>query len=210
MKVNIPANGNGALAEGLLFFRRFLRNPFTVGAIAPSSRFLARGMAHALELRSGIRVVEFGPGTGAFTSLLAEILPHDGRYLGIERDPVFVEVLKKRLPRFTYALNSVENLVSIARERDLLPIDHIISGLPFASLPRKTVLSVLEATHEVLREGGTFTTFQYIHAYPLPTARSFRLEMDRRFGPPFARKVVFRNIPPAFVLCWRKGGKRLS
>jgi len=94
--------------------------------------------------------------------------------------------------------------VAIAGEHGLLPIDHIISGLPFASLPAEVTLPILDATRSSLREGGTFCTFQYVHAYGLPAARSFRKEMERRFGSLVSRRVVFRNIPPAFILNWRK------
>ncbi len=203
--MNASSPGGGLrLRESLLFLRRFLRSPRRVGAIAPSSRYLARGMLRPIPLSPGVRVVEFGPGTGSFTAAIARVLPHDGSYLGIERDPVFVEVLRARVPRFSYACGSVEDLVAIAGGRGLLPIDHIISGLPFASLPSEVTLPILDATLESLRPGGTFTTFQYLHAYGFASARSFRKEMGRRFGSPVSRRVVFRNVPPAFVLNWRK------
>jgi phosphatidylethanolamine/phosphatidyl-N-methylethanolamine N-methyltransferase len=190
--------------EEWLFFLRFLRSPRTVGAVAPSSRRLASGMVGEMDLSPGARVVEFGPGTGAFTGAIAGRLPVGGRYLGIERDPVFVGVLKKRWPELSYACDSVENLVAIAAREDLFPLDHIISGLPFASLPAVQTLPILDAVEAALRRGGKFTTFQYLHAYALPAARAFRREMGRRFGRPSTRKVVFWNLPPAFVLTWRK------
>ena len=196
-----PAAG---LGEAILFFRRFLRSPRTVGAIAPSSRFLARAMAATVELRGEGRVVEFGPGTGAFTGHLSARLPHGGRYLGIERDPAFVSALEARFPALSFSCASVEELLDLAGSRGLLPIDAIVSGLPFASLPEKTTLPILEAAHSALRPEGTFATFQYVHAYPLPAARAFRREMRRLFGEPAGRRLVLPNIPPAFVLVWRK------
>ena len=177
-----------------------------MGAIVPSSRHLACRMVDGVDLRSGTRIVEFGPGTGAFTSVIARRLPPGGRYLGIERDPVFIATLESRWPALEFAHDSVENLIPIAESRGLLPVDGIISGLPFASLPRTVTLPVLDAVHRALRPGGTFTTFQYVQAYPLPAARAFRSEMGRRFGRPIGRRLVFRNIPPAFVLSWRKEG----
>ena len=203
--VNVKFKGDGLrLRESVLFLGRFLRNPRRVGSIAPSSRYLAREMVSGIDRSPGVRVVEFGPGTGAFTAALDRALPAGGSYLGIERDPVFVDVLRRRFPRFDYACASVEDLVTIAGERGLLPIDHIVSGLPFASLPAGVTLPILDATRASLRDGGTFRTFQYVHAYRLPAARTFRKEMERRFGPPFSRSVVYRNIPPAFILSWRK------
>ena len=189
-----------------MFLARFLRSPRTVGAIAPSSRFLARRMLRGISLGPAARVVEIGPGTGAFTGVIRDLMPPGGRYLGIERDAAFVRVLRERWPGLEYVCDSVENLMRIAGENHLLPLDHIISGLPFASLPPSVTLPILDEIHQSLREGGTFTTFQYLHAYHLPAARSFRREMALRFGPLGSWGMVCRNIPPALVLRWSKGG----
>lgn len=193
-----------AFGEALLFFRRFLRSPRTVGAIAPSSRFLARAMVDSMEVGSETRVVEFGPGTGAFTAVLGESLPQGARYLGIERDPAFVAALQARFPDLAFSCGSVEGLLDVAGGHDLLPLDAIISGLPFASLPQATTLGILRAAYQALRNGGSFVTFQYVHAYPLPAAVKFRREMSRLFGKSIGRRMVFSNLPPAFVLVWRK------
>ena len=37
-------------------------------------------------------------------------------------------------------------------------------------------------------------------------ARTFRRQMERMFGPWYARQVEFRNLPPAFVFSWQKPG----
>ena len=49
------------------FVRRFLSNPGSVGAILPSSRYLAKAMVGELQLERGDLVVEYGPGTGPMT-----------------------------------------------------------------------------------------------------------------------------------------------
>ena len=206
MAMEIQKNGIGILGESCTFLLRFLRHPRSVGAIAPSSRFLARRIVRGLEFNGHTRVVEFGPGTGPITQELARVLPDRTRYVGIEREQVFVDVLQRRFPGFDFACDSVENLLEVAGQRGLLPLDHIVSGLPFASLPSEVTLPILDAAYDSLRPGGTFTTFQYVHAYKLPAARVFRSEMLLRFGPPSSCKVVLRNLPPAFVIKWQKNG----
>jgi phospholipid N-methyltransferase len=186
------------------FFARFVRHPRKVGAVAPSSRYLARKMVHAVEWRPGVRIVEFGPGTGPFTAEILARLPEDGRCLGIERDRVFADMLGQRFPDADVAADSVDRLVEILEERELLPIDHVISGLPFASLPKDLIGRILEETMAALRPGGTFSTFQYLHAWGLPSARYFRSEMRQRFGPMHGWRCEIRNLPPAFVFTWRK------
>ena len=187
-----------------MFLRRFLLSPLTVGAIAPSSRFLSRAMVAGLESGEWCRVAEFGPGTGSFTSVLAATLPPGARYLGIERDPVFTEGLRRRFPELSFTCDSVENVLEVARACGLLPLDAVISGLPFTSLPRPATRSILDGLAGALRDGGTFTTFQYVHTFGFPAAIEFRREMRRRFGPPVSRKFVPVNLPTAFVLRWRK------
>jgi len=53
-----------------VFFRSWLRDPFRVGAVAPSSRWLAKLMA--TDVHAGACVVELGAGTGTLTTALVE------------------------------------------------------------------------------------------------------------------------------------------
>jgi phospholipid N-methyltransferase len=207
MKPDAPAKEETRPRRALgAFLSRFVRDPRSVGAVAPSSRFLASKMVSGIDFEPGVRVVEFGPGTGPFTEAILERLPEDGRYLGIERDATFAAHLRSRFPDADVVEDSVENLIPLLTERELLPVDHIVSGLPFASLPREVTGAVLEATSVALRKGGTFTTFQYVHSFPLPSAVRFRRRMAGLFGPLSARRVEVRNLPPALVFSWRKPG----
>ncbi len=187
-----------------VFVRRFLREPNSIGAICPSSRYLARRMMQPVKWDPGVRIVEFGPGTGPFTREILRRLPADGNYLAIERDPKFAEFLQREFPTLRLTCDSVTNLPEIARQKGLLPIDHIISGLPFACLPTDTTRQIIDAVCETLRPGGTFTMFQYVHACRMWPSQLFRKDMKRTFGCTGSRTVVFRNFPPAFVSTWRK------
>lgn len=175
-----------------------------MGAIAPSSRFLARKMVDVVPWSEGEQIVEFGPGTGAFTGEILNRLPQRSEYLGIELDSSFVNTLKTRFPQAKFAHDSVARLREITEENQLPHVDHILSGLPFASLPEEVTQDVLAAMGEVLRPGGTFTTFQYLHAYSMSSAKTFRSKMEKVFGPLRAKKVEVRNIPPAYVFSWEK------
>lgn len=187
-----------------LFLMHFRKSPRTVGAIAPSSRRLARAMLDGLSLDPGVRVVELGPGTGAVTGEIARRLPDDAACLAIDVDPVFSSRVGARWPRIASVCDRAERLVEIARARDLLPVDHIVSGLPFASLPASSARAIVEAIVSSLRVGGTFTTFQYAHAYGFPPAVAVRRTLTREMGSSPARTLVLGNLPPALVLRWRK------
>jgi phospholipid N-methyltransferase len=194
--------------DGLGFFGTFLGKPGTVGAVLPSTRYLARALVGRLELRPGELVVEFGPGTGPMTAVIREHLPAGARYLGIELEPKFHALLAKRYPELDFHLGSAGDLSRILGDRRLPPPSRIISGLPFASLPAAVRERVVEGISACLQPGGDFRTFQYVHAYGMKAARRFRALMAERFDNFERIGPVLRNVPPAFVLRYwgRKGG----
>ena len=189
--------------EHLLMLGRFVRSPRTVGAVAPSSRALAEEMLQGLDLSSPTNVVELGPGTGVVTRVIAERLGPKSQALAIDIEPEFVAAIARRFPRVEAVCGSAADLPALLRQRHMFPAAHIISGLPFASLPPGITTSILDAIKASLAHGGTFTTFQYLQGYPTPLAKSFRRAMSERMGAAPSSKVVWRNLPPAFVLTWR-------
>jgi hypothetical protein len=52
--------------------------------------------------------------------------------------------------------------------------------------------------------GGTFTTFQYVHAFRWPPSLAFRRQIRERMGDAPSRKLVLWNLPPAYVLRWTR------
>ena len=197
------SHGSG-LREHALVFSRFLRSPRTVGAISASSRALAQSIVSGLDLSGPINVVELGPGTGALTWAIVEKLGPKARFLAIDLDPEFVREIQKRWPKIDCICASAEQVDVHAAERGLTPVDHIISGLPFISLPQLMTKKILAGIKSALRPGGTFTTFQYLHGYPMPSAIRFRNSMSELLGSPPAIKLEVRNVPPALVLRWTK------
>jgi len=197
------SNGQG-IREHVLLFSRFLRSPRTVGAVTASSRALADAMVRDLDLGHPGRIIELGPGTGAFTSAIVDGLGAGTEFLAIDIDSEFVKQIQKRFPAIDCVCASAENLEAIARDRGLWPVEHIVSGLPFVSLPQPMTKQILEGVQHSLRPGGTFTTFQYVHGYGLPSAIAFRRAMSEKLGGPPRVRLVLRNIPPALVLTWQK------
>lgn len=197
------SNGTG-LREHMFLFSRFLRSPRTVGALTASSRALAEAMVQGLDLERPGHIVELGPGTGVFTGAIARRLGPDTRFLAVDIDPAFVDQIRKRWPAIECICASAERLDELVAAREMLPIDHIVSGLPFVSLPPPMTKRILASVESVLRPGGSFTTFQYLHGYGLPQAVSFRRAMTERMGTQPTSRLVVRNVPPAVVLTWHK------
>lgn len=190
--------------DSLHLLTALLRSPAAVGAIAPSSPSLARAMLRGLRLAPGRAILELGPGTGPFTRQIHQQLPDPAAYLGIETDPRLVELLRSRYPALRLVHGSAEHMTDHLREAGLDSITAIISGLPFASLPAPVQARIVDQLDALMIPGVTFRTFQYLHAWPLPSAARFRRQMAERFGPPRIIRPVARNLPPALVLSWRR------
>ena len=189
------------MRDGLGFFGRFLRNPASVGAVLPSSRYLSRAMVGRLDLAPGELVVEFGPGTGPATAAVSEVLPKHSQYLGIELDPRFHRLLTERFPTMAFHHGSAADLRTILADRGLPRPARILSGLPFASFPATIQDGIIDQVVWALRDSdGDFRTFQYVHAYGLRAARRFRALMRERFDGFERIGPIVRNVPPAFVL----------
>lgn len=192
--------------DSVRFVGALVRNPGAVGAILPSSRFLAHRMVQDMELASGDLVLEYGPGTGPMTAALRhlDLASRGVHYLGIELDPRLHLALSRRFAGMDFHCGSVVDVEQILAERGLPQARYIISGLPFASLPEEVQRGAVQGSHAALVEGGEFRTFQYVHAYRLPAARRFRKMMEETFTG-FSRSTpVLRNVPPAYVLTYRR------
>jgi len=200
-------NAHGTAAEmirsasvrSLLFLEQYLLRPAIVGAVAPSSQALAREMVAWLELDTARAVLEFGPGTGAFTKALLPRINRDCRLILIELNRDFVHVLNRNFPAVKVYNESVANARSICDREGIGMVDCIVSGLPWASFPQGLQKNCLCAIKEVLRPGGQFVTFAYRGVDMLPRARRFRESLDACFREVSTSRTVAWNMPPAHV-----------
>jgi phospholipid N-methyltransferase len=161
-------------------------------------------MTHDLPRNAPVSIVEFGPGTGAFTEVILERVGPQARVLAMDIEPEFVQAVRRTFPTVICEFASAEELESLVAKHGLGPVDHIISGLPFASLPGPMTARILDGVEHTLRRGGTFTQFHYLHGFGMPPGRAFRRDMSARMGGAPARKFVLRNVPPACVFTWRR------
>ena len=190
------------MRDGLGFFGSFLKNPTSVGAVLPSSRYLSRALVGDLShLQPGELVVEYGPGTGPMTAVIQERLPAGVRYLGVELEATFCKLLSGRFSGMEFHCGSAGDVREILAERGLPKPARIVSGLPFASLPEAVQDAVVDGLVWALEDSACdFRTFQYAHAYGMKAARRFRALMDERFERFERIGPIVRNVPPAFVL----------
>src|ERR1700712_1741918 len=87
------------MSDTLRFIGRLLTPPKTVGAIAPSSKALARAMAAQIDAGATGPVLELGPGTGVATGALIARGVAPERITAIEYDADFAQLVAQRFPR---------------------------------------------------------------------------------------------------------------
>lgn len=178
------------------FFTRFVRYPARVGAVAPSSAYLARQAVTPVP-RHGEPVVV--PGTGAFTGAIQRRLGGRGYHLAIEIDEVFAGVLRTRYPGLDVVVGDAATLPDVLARRGIAAADVIVSGLPWAAFSPVRTHSVLTAVAASLVPHGAFTTFAYLHALWSPPARRLRRELERTFQEVVPGRTVWANLPAALV-----------
>jgi phosphatidylethanolamine/phosphatidyl-N-methylethanolamine N-methyltransferase len=187
------------MVMSLKFAGRFLRRPTRIGAIAPSSRRLASTIASWPRLDRADVVVEFGPGTGAFTPHILERLRPGATYFALELDRWMCEVFQQRFPGVAVHCDTVANVGKYLQARGFSAADCIISGLPWATFSDALRAELMQNTLAALNDGGHFATFAYLHARFLSAAKSFRRALAENFSHVSTSRIVWRNLPPAIV-----------
>lgn len=177
----------------ILFFSQYIRNVRTVGAIAPSSRFLARKMLKSIDFAKAKVIVEYGPGTGVFTrELIAQKLPTT-QLIIVEQNNAFYRVLHAKYASYenvTLVHDSATHIETILQVYGIKKVDYIVSGLPFAALPIEVSDAILKSTVRLIGKTGVFITFQYTL-------------LKKNFMHGFFTHInitrEYRNLPPAYV-----------
>ncbi|RLQ93605.1 class I SAM-dependent methyltransferase [Falsibacillus albus] len=177
-----------------LFFLQYLISPRKIGAVLPSSDFLADRMIEAVEFQSAQYIVEYGVGTGVFTDKILKYRnPHTVVML-FENNKVFYQTLKEKYKSENNLIminDSAENIDKYVKKYGIPYIDYVISGLPFASLPQNVSNDILNKTIKLLTNGGKFITFQYT---------LLKKSLFDQYFEQIDIKREYRNFPPAIVL----------
>ena len=188
----------------MIFLRQFLSRPATTGAVVQSSRFLAQTVVENLDLHSADAVLEYGPGTGAFTGDILRELRPGAKFAAIELNPYFAEKFKARYPLVPLFQDSVTNVQAICERAGMESVDCIVSGLPWATFSETLQVECLDAMVRVLKPGGQFVTFCYVHSLAFAGAKRFARLLPDYFKSVSKSPIVWLNMPPAFVYRCRR------
>ncbi|QAZ39514.1 hypothetical protein C1M51_08750 [Methylibium sp. Pch-M] len=176
------------------FIALALTRPGLVGAVAPSSRRLARAMAS--QIGDAGALIELGAGTGAVTSALRHAAPGTP-LLAVELQSDLANGLRRRFPDIEVACAPAHEV--LARHAHA-PVDTmLVSSLPFRSLPEPLRTTTLAALLQFIEAHPTRRMVQYTYQprapFELPARSSLRWSLC---------DVVWGNLPPAGV--WVLGG----
>ena len=180
---------NLRVKESAIFLKRFVKKPRQIGSVTPSSRFLTRAVMSKIKWDDASSIAELGAGTGVFTRAIVRNLKPDGKLFVFELDPTMKNMIKNEHPDLAVYDDATE-LHRIICEQGVGRLDYVVSSLPFAVLPPRVSVAVVDAVNKSLKPGGKFIAYQY--------SKSMKNHFEKRFES-VKMSFVWRNVPPAFV-----------
>ncbi len=174
------------------FRKQFWKDKKMVGAMAPSSKYLAQKMMQNIDFESAEVIIELGPGTGVFTDELIQRMSETANLLVFELNDLFYDKLSKRIshPRVQIIHDSAEHIERYIEKYLLNKADVVVSSLPLAVFSEDLRDLVLKASHRSLKSKGKYIQFQY------------SLQSKRVLKKMYSTvSITFTplNFPPAFV-----------
>ncbi|HRI36559.1 MAG TPA: rRNA adenine N-6-methyltransferase family protein [bacterium] len=157
----------------LKFLSRYFSHPLRVGAVAPSSRYLARAMMEGIDFDSTRLIVEFGPGTGIFTDEIIARMHQECMLVTIEIDPHYAEYLRGKYHERSNVVvveDSAGNLEPILDRYNLSDreVGAIVSGLPTPAIPKPDLTRMISSIRRNTETGAKFRMFTYAPSVMIP------------------------------------------
>ena len=187
---------NSLLNGRFAFFQEFLKHPFQIGSIIPSSRFLEQRILGTSAIASATTIVELGSGTGGTTRAILNAMPKEARLLSIEINPHFHTLVSSiEDDRLIAHLGSACELKTIISIYGLDAPEAVISGIPFSTMKNSEGSQVIEAISTLLAPNGRFVAYQVSRQVAT---------LCRPFLGPERMVMELLNIPPMRVYQWEK------
>ncbi|WP_330434046.1 methyltransferase domain-containing protein [Streptomyces sp. NBC_00825] len=203
-------------AEGWMFLIEAVRDMRTTGAIAPSSKALARTLTGPLRAQPPrpLAVLEAGAGTGAITRALIPHLSRGSHLDIVEPNPRFTARLDHLVATHPHlaghAGKATVHQTCVERLDTTQRYDVIVSGLPLTNFPPQQVERIMSCFMDLLHPGGTLAYYAYRGTRRARTLTASRAALRRHaavdeimtgYQRAYAtgRWTVWANLPPAHV-----------
>jgi phosphatidylethanolamine/phosphatidyl-N-methylethanolamine N-methyltransferase len=182
--------------EEIRFFKGMMQGPKTVGAIVPTSSVTAKRMASVIDVKSGLPVLELGPGTGVITKqILARGVPAE-KIVSVEYSEDFYRRLVEDYAGVNFIHGDAFDLKNILGGFVDQTFDCVISAVPMLSFPMEARIQLLEDLLSRIPEGRPVVQITYGPVSPI-IAKPDRYHIQHF-------DFVVRNIPPAQLWIYRK------
>jgi phospholipid N-methyltransferase len=190
-----------------LFFKRFLKRPFQIASIVPSSKALVERVASKMDFSKPHVIAEYGPGEGVHSREIARRMTEDSHLLLFELDAALARALERQFAadrRVHVIHGDAASLPFELKRYGFTSCDYILSGIPFSILKIEKKRALLRKTYDALKQGGKFIIYQVTNELRQHATVFQRAESE----------YFLQNIPPMFITVFHKipsaqGGGRM-
>ncbi|MFQ5423989.1 MAG: class I SAM-dependent methyltransferase [Phycisphaerae bacterium] len=183
--------GDSRAADRALFLGKFLTKGRVISSIVPSSQSLVRGVLKHVDFSKPATIVELGAGIGPVTERVLERLQPFHRFVAVENDPDFCEVLRRRFPDTSIIQADATRVAKPLAGLGIQKVDYVLSGLPTPSLPHRAMIRLRQWLREALTPNGLFIQITVV---PFVFRRFYGKLFDS-----VEYKMVWWNMPPGGV-----------
>jgi phospholipid N-methyltransferase len=180
-----------------LFFKQFLKRPFQIASIVPSSKALVERVASKMDFSQPRVVAEYGPGEGVHSREIARRMCADSNLLLFELDRAFARDLERQFAgdrRVRVIHGDAASLPHELQRRRIGSCDYILSGIPFSILKIEKKRALLRKTYDALAPGGSFIIYQVTN----------ELKQHATLFEHTQSEYFLQNIPPMFITVFQK------
>ena len=180
-----------------LFFKRFLKRPFQVASILPSSKAMVERVSDKIDFSRARVIAEYGPGEGVHSREIARRMGPACQLLLFELDPAFSRDLERQFaddPRVHVLNQDAAALPQEMKRRGITHCDYILSGIPFSILQIDKKRALLQKTYDALASDGSFIIYQVTN----------ELKQHATIFEQAESEYFLQNIPPMFITVFRK------
>jgi phospholipid N-methyltransferase len=185
----------------VLFLKRFLKRPFQIASIVPSSKALVERVADKMDFSRRRVIAEYGPGEGVHSREIARRMSDDSHLLVFELDAAFARDLERQFaddPRVHVVHGDAASLPEELERRGFDKCDYILSGIPFSILKIDKKRALLQKTHDALAPGGSFIIYQVTN----------ELKQHATLFDHAESEYFLQNIPPMFITVFKKARRQ--
>jgi phosphatidylethanolamine/phosphatidyl-N-methylethanolamine N-methyltransferase len=182
--------------DELKFFKGWMDKPRAVGSIVPTSSVTARRMASIIDTKSGLPVLEVGPGTGVITKAILSLGVKPSDLYTVEYSHDFVTHLRRNYPGVNVIEGDGFNLDKTLGDKSAMVFDSVVSGVPLLNFPVKRRVAYLENLLSRIPHGRPVVQLTYGPKSPIPPGFGDYTVEHFHF--------ILRNIPPTQLWLYRR------